>query len=218
MNTPISTQRNTKQTKKQRMKNYPNTQVPKHPNLLTPLPVILGIWVLGYFSAFPATVTGLVYNVTGSPAAGIIRFEPQSTPWADSQTFVGGNIRVQPDTNGVFSVILKQGRYKVNFMSSANLIHILVPNDNNTYNLNDLSVDIPSTLGKISSRVLPGQGTTFETNAPGTFAEQLTVHVIATNQPNMTVTNGFRATNAIIKQLTVVGASSFIQQIGRAHV
>lgn len=181
---------------------------------MKPLRFLILILLLILISpARAATVTGLVYNAASQPIPAVIRFTPQSTPYADSQTIIGGTIPWRADTSGVFSLTLRTGRYAVHFPQASELIHILVPNDDNTYNLNDLSVDIPSTLGKISSRVLPGQGVTFETNAPGTFAEQITLHATGTNLGQLTVTNGFRLTNGTIKQLTVVGASSFIQPL-----
>ena len=102
----------------------------------------LAALVLFVSSAAASTITGNIRNTSGNAYATNALFTPLSTPQAD-----GANIIASTPTNvvaaadGSFSVVLKQGNYKVNIGNvPADTILIAVPNDSATYNINSLIV------------------------------------------------------------------------------
>ncbi|HMP82617.1 MAG TPA: hypothetical protein PKA41_07960 [Verrucomicrobiota bacterium] len=173
--------------------------------------LILGVLISAFSlqpSAFAATVTGQVYSVTGQGMATAVRFVPQSTPYADSQTIIGGTVVRTADTNGAFSTQLRAGRYQVQFPAVGAVMHILVPNDSHTYNVNDLSVDIPSTFGYISSRIAAGSGITIGTNLPGTVNEVLVISADSSTDPEQVAAIAAAVASTNTTEITIGGIAT----------
>lgn len=83
-----------------------------------------------------ATITGPVYlSYSNLPYAGEILLRPVSTPLPNSPNLItGGDFKVSTDTNGLFSVDLQPGNYRV-VVGADKAFVIDVPNDSNTYTL-----------------------------------------------------------------------------------
>lgn len=99
----------------------------------------------GLVSPAPAaTVTGNLRDIKGNPVAVKPLFVPQSTPMASNAWTVLDVPREATTSNGVFSMSLVGGFYKVQFGPFSKSFQIFVPLDTNTYQLNYCASLVPS--------------------------------------------------------------------------
>lgn len=86
--------------------------------------------------ATPAVITGPIFlTYSNTPYTGTILFRPMSTPLPYTPNLItGGDFRVVPATNGVFSVELSPGNYRVTVGADKAFV-IDVPTNNATYTL-----------------------------------------------------------------------------------
>jgi hypothetical protein len=101
---------------------------------------IVGLMLLLAGAVQGSTITGNLRDTSGNAWATNALFAPLSTPQADGTTTIGSTqTNVLTDGAGAFSVVLKQGDYKVTLGKlSRDSFIISVPNDANSYNINDL--------------------------------------------------------------------------------
>jgi len=87
-----------------------------------------------------STITGNIRNTSGNAYATNALFIPLSTPQADGTTVIASTqTNVIAAVDGSFSVLLKQGNYKVNIGNlPSDTFLISVPNDSATYNITTL--------------------------------------------------------------------------------
>jgi len=86
-----------------------------------------------------ATVTGTVTDINGSPYTATCVFWPLSNPQLNGGIVYTRKQKSITATNGVFSVVLAQGDYRV-LIDGQNQLLISVPNDAGTYSLANVTV------------------------------------------------------------------------------
>ena len=104
---------------------------------------LAALWFVFLFCALAAnasTISGNIRNTSGNAYATNALFTPLSTPQADGANIIASTpTNVIAATDGSFSVILKQGNYKVNIGNVPNDTFVIsVPNDSSTYSLTAL--------------------------------------------------------------------------------
>lgn len=98
------------------------------------LSILLWCWCL--IASHAATITGPIFlTYSNTPYTGTLLFRPLSTPLPLApQLVTGGDFRVTPATNGVFSVDLAPGNYRVTVGADKSFV-IDVPTNAATYTL-----------------------------------------------------------------------------------
>jgi len=104
------------------------------------LPLLAFLLFLPFSFVQAATISGLVITPEGTPYTSIISFFPLSNPQIEGGAVITRRTITLTATNGVFSVNLEQGNYRV-VADGQNAIIIAVPNDGGTYNLQHLAVN-----------------------------------------------------------------------------
>jgi hypothetical protein len=104
------------------------------------LPLLALLLFLPFSFVQAATISGLVITPEGTPYTSIISFFPLSNPQIEGGAVITRRTITLTATNGVFSVNLEQGNYRV-VADGQNAILISVPNDGGTYNLQHLAVN-----------------------------------------------------------------------------
>lgn len=144
------------------------------------LPLTLALFVLSASQTFAATVTGTLKDagLENRTRAKLI-FHPLSTPYAYGASTITSVDRVTYATNGVFGIVLAQGRYAVN-IDSVDQMEITVPTDSGTVTLNTCAT-LPAVTVNSTNQLPPslflraGANVTFVTNNPGMLSESVTI-------------------------------------------
>jgi hypothetical protein len=125
--------------------------------------LLIGCLLMVWTVARGSTINGTLWNTGGNGLATNALFAPLSTPQADGTAIIASTAtNVIANSVGAFTVVLKQGNYKVTIGNNAkDSFVIAVPNDSATYNLTAL---ITSSL-TYSYPVLPVYQTTADTDA-----------------------------------------------------
>jgi hypothetical protein len=122
-------------------------------------------FLLASLTAFSATVTGPVGDLSGVAFNPRVEFWPLSTPFNIGNTNIVGPPKTVPVVNGNFSQVLVAGRYLVKFPPTTNSFYIHVPNDTATYSLAAASTNVSSVTGIASAPVYRVKATSADTNA-----------------------------------------------------